>query len=163
MSHVVGQRRGLGDVGVRAEGARQVARDLGHLEAVREPVADEVVGLRPDDLGLGREPARRRRVDHPCPVALERQPHGRVDALGRLGDEALPGAVVVQVLDAHRPVSLVPTRLDATPPGSVHGDVHVVVVVGGRRPTVRQPAPALAAALHRPHLLGEDDVLDAQR
>ena len=43
---VVRERRGLGDVGVSAERAGEVARDLGDLEAVRQPVADEVVALR---------------------------------------------------------------------------------------------------------------------
>ena len=140
VAEVVRERRGLGDVGVRAERPGEVAGDLGDLEAVREPVADEVVGLRTDDLRLRGEPPRRGRVDDARPVALERQPHGRVDALGRLGDDALARRVVVQVLDAHRPVSLASTEdADARPGrsgGSVDGDVHVVVVVGRRRPTV---------------------------
>ena len=82
--------------GSQPERARQVAGDLGHLEAVGQPVADEVVGLRSDHLGLGRQPARRRGVHDAGAVALERRALGRRDPLGRLGDEALAGRVVVQ-------------------------------------------------------------------
>ena len=71
VAEVVGQRGGLDDVGVAAEGAAEVAGDLGDLEGVGQPVADEVVGLRPHDLRLGGEPAQRGRVHDPGPVALE--------------------------------------------------------------------------------------------
>ncbi len=93
---VVGERGGLGDVGLAAQRPGQVAGDLGDLEAVGEPVADEVVALRPDHLGLGGQPPRGRGVHDPGPVALERRPHRRVDPLGRLLDEPLAGGVVVQ-------------------------------------------------------------------
>ena len=93
----MGQGRGLGDVGVAAQGPGQVAGDLGHLEAVGEPVADEVVALRPDHLGLGGQPTRGRRVHDPGAVALEGSAHGRVHPLGRLLDEALARRGVVQV------------------------------------------------------------------
>ena len=56
VAQVVGQRRGLGDVGVRPERPGEVPGYLGHLQAVGEPVAHEVVALRTDDLGLGGEP-----------------------------------------------------------------------------------------------------------
>jgi hypothetical protein len=98
----MGQRRGLGDVRLAAQRPRQVAGDLRHLEAVGEPVADEVVGLGSDDLGLGREPARGRRVDDPGAVPLERGPLRGVDTLRRLVDEALARGGVVQVLGVHR-------------------------------------------------------------
>ena len=97
VAEVVRQRGGLDDVGLAAEGARQVPGDLGDLEAVGQPVAHEVVGLRPDDLGLGGQPARRRRVHHPGAVALERRALGRGHPLGRLGDEALAVRGGVQV------------------------------------------------------------------
>ena len=96
VAEVVGQGRGLDDVGLAAQRPRQVAGDLGHLEAVGEPVADEVVGLRPDHLGLGRQPPRRRGVHDPRAVALERRALGRGDPLGRLGDQALARGVVVR-------------------------------------------------------------------
>ena len=73
VADVVGERGGLGEVGVAAERVREVAGDLGDLEAVREPVAHEVVGLRPEHLGLGRQPAQRGGVHDPGPVALERR------------------------------------------------------------------------------------------
>ena len=72
VAHVVRERGGLGEVGVAAERVGEVAGDLGDLEAVGQPVAHEVVGLRPEHLGLGRQPAQRRGVHHPGPVALER-------------------------------------------------------------------------------------------
>ena len=61
----------------------ELAADLGDLEAVREPVADEVVVAGLHDLGLGRQPAQRRRVDQPGPVA------GEVVAVGPLGGRVL--------------------------------------------------------------------------
>ena len=102
VAEVVRERRGLGDVGVAAEGAGQVAGDLRHLEAVGEPVADEVVALRPDHLGLGRQPARRRGVHHPGAVALEGGALRGVDPLGRLGDQARAVVLVVQLVGCHR-------------------------------------------------------------
>ena len=71
--HVVGERGGLGEVGVAAERVGQVAGDLGDLEAVGEPVAHEVVGLRAEHLGLRGQPAQRGGVHDPGPVALERR------------------------------------------------------------------------------------------
>ena len=97
VAEVVGQRRGLGDVGLAAEGAGQVAGDLGDLEAVGQPVADEVVALRPDHLGLGRQPPARRGVHDPRPVTLERRALRRGDPLGRLVDPALARGLVVPV------------------------------------------------------------------
>ena len=89
VAEVVGQRGGLGDVGLRPERPGQVAGDLGDLEAVGEPVADEVVHLRPVHLGLGGQPPRRGRVDDAGPVALVRRALGRLHPLGRLLDEPL--------------------------------------------------------------------------
>ena len=80
----------------------QVAGDLGHLEAVGEPVADEVVHLRPVHLGLGGQPPRRGRVHDAGPVALVRRPLGRLDPLGRLLDEPLAVVLVVQLGAVHQ-------------------------------------------------------------
>ena len=91
VAHVVGQRGGLGQVGVAAERVREVAGDLGDLEAVGEPVAHEVVGLRTEHLGLRGQSSQGRRVHDPGPVALERGALRRVDPLGRLVDETLDG------------------------------------------------------------------------
>ena len=105
VAEVVGERRRLDDVGLAAQRPRQVTRDLGHLEAVGQPVADEVVGLRADHLGLGGQPARRRRVHDPCAVALERRPLRGRHPLGRLGDVALAvggGVQVARVGRVHR-------------------------------------------------------------
>ena len=98
---VVGQRRGLGEVGVAAERVRQVAGHLGHLEAVGQPVAHEVVGLRAEHLRLGGEPAQRRGVHHPRPVTLERRALRRRHPLGRLVDQPLARGVVVQLVPGH--------------------------------------------------------------
>ena len=102
VAQVVGQRRRLGDVGVGAECAGDVAGDLRHLEAVGQPVAGEVVALRPDHLGLGREPAGRGRVHDPGAVPLEGGPLRGVHPLGRLVDDALTCRGVVQVQGVHR-------------------------------------------------------------
>jgi len=97
VAQVVRQSSGLDDVGLAAQGPREVPRHLGHLEAVGQPVAHEVVGLRPDHLGLGRQPAGGRGVHHPGAVALERRPLRGGHPLGRLGDVALAVGGGVQV------------------------------------------------------------------
>ena len=71
VAEVVGEACGVHDVGVAAERTAQFAPHLRHLEAVGEPGPDEVVGIRGHHLGLGAEPAQRRGVQHPRPVALE--------------------------------------------------------------------------------------------
>ena len=97
---VVGERRRLGQVGDRrlgrVERTGHVAGDLGDLEAVGEAVADEVVGLRSDHLGLGGQPARGRGVHHPGAVALERGALRRDHPLRRLGDHPLAGMRVIE-------------------------------------------------------------------
>ena len=99
--HVVGQRGGLGEVGVAAQRVGEVAGDLGDLEAVGEPVAHEVVGLGTEHLGLRGQPSERDRVDDARPVALERGAHGGVHPLGRLLDETLARRVVVELVPRH--------------------------------------------------------------
>ncbi len=99
---VVGERRRLHDVGVAPDRAGEVAGHLGHLEGVRQPVAHEVVGLRPDHLGLGGEPAQCRGVHDPGPVALERGALGRPARFGRLVHPARTGVLVVPLRRPHR-------------------------------------------------------------
>ena len=59
---VVGEAGGVDDVGVAAEHPAQLPADLGDLEGVGQAVAHEVVGVRGDDLGLGRQPPQPRGV-----------------------------------------------------------------------------------------------------
>ena len=77
---VVGEGGGLHDVGVAAELPCEVPRHLRHLEGVGQPVADEVVALRPDHLGLGRQPAQRGAVHDAGAVPLERRTRGQLAA-----------------------------------------------------------------------------------
>ena len=102
VAEVVRERRGLRDVGVAAQRAGQVAGDLGDLEAVGQPVADEVVGLRSHHLGLGGQPPGGRRMHDPGPVTLERGALRRGHPLGRLVDEALARRRVVVLEGVHR-------------------------------------------------------------
>ena len=112
MAEVVGQRRRLDDVGMAAERPGQVAGDLGHLETVGEPVADEVVGLGADDLGLGGQPSRGRRMHDAGPVTLERGADRRLHPLGRLLHQPRTGGGVIEALrviavdDVHQPTTL---------------------------------------------------------
>src|SRR4029079_9880727 len=105
---LVSKLSGLGDVGFAAEGTCEVAGDLGHLEAVGEPVADEVVALRSHRLGRGGQTAAGSGMHDPRAVTLERRALGRGHPLGRLGDPALAGGVVVA--RTHRAESSVATR-----------------------------------------------------
>ena len=87
VTEVVGEAGGVDDVGVAAERGTELATDLGHLEAVGEPVADEVVAARLEHLGLGREAPQGRRVHEARPVASEVVAIGAL--VGRvLGDPA---------------------------------------------------------------------------
>ncbi len=116
VAEVVGERGRLHDVRVAAQGAAEVAGHLGHLEGVRQPVADEVVGLRTHHLGLRGQPPQRRGVHQPAAVALERCPAVRGGAFGRLSHPA--GASVLVVL-RHRPHRVRPYCRPATVSG--HG------------------------------------------
>ena len=162
VAEVVGQRRGLGDVGLAAEGPGQVAGDLGDLEAVGEPVADEVVALRPDHLGLGRQPAARRGVHDPRAVALERRALGRGHPLGRLVDPALARGVVVQVQgspssgdDYVRPTS---ARSSLSRPTTCTWSSGW----RSREPRSAKQPPALGGPHRRPDVLAPEDVVEVQ-
>lgn len=56
MTQVVGQARGVDDVGTAAKRLPEFAADLGDLEGMGDLVTDEVVATRAAHLGLGREP-----------------------------------------------------------------------------------------------------------
>ena len=114
VTQVVGQRRGLGQVGVAAQRVGEVAGDLGDLEGVGEPVADEVVGAGTQHLGLGGQPSQRRRVHHAGPVALERGALGGAHPLGRLVHPTLPGVRVVELLPGGHAATL-PAPTDGRP------------------------------------------------
>src|SRR5258708_4706660 len=81
MTEIVRQAGGVHDVGVAAERARQLTTDLSDLQAVGQPVPDEVVTAGGDHLGLGSEPSQRSTVQHPRTIARERGPAGPLDRL----------------------------------------------------------------------------------
>ena len=80
---VVGEARGVDDVGVAAESLAEFAAHLRHLERVGQPVTHEVVGARCDHLSLGRQPAQRRGVQDAGAVSLEGRPARPLGWLGR--------------------------------------------------------------------------------
>src|SRR5262249_7764699 len=90
----------LREVLVEPEAARDRARDLRHLEAVREARPVVVAGLGNEDLGLPDQPPERRRMDDAVAVALEQgaqvvrgllmAPAARVAALHPEGRERRP-------------------------------------------------------------------------
>ena len=100
VADVVGEPRGVDDVGVAAQVLGHPPPDLGHLEGVREPGARHAADLgafaRPDDLRLAREPPQRRGVQHAGAVAGERAaalpPPGM---LGGFGHAARPVVIGV--------------------------------------------------------------------
>src|SRR5665647_408918 len=78
MSEVVRQTCGVNHVRVTPKRGAELTADLGNLERMRQPVADEVIAVRLHHLGLGRQPPQRCRVKHPCAVP------GEVIAVGLL-------------------------------------------------------------------------------
>ena len=70
VAEVVGQRDGLDQVFVQVERAGQRARDLRHLQAVRQPRAVMVALVIDEDLRLMDEPPERGRVHDAVAVAL---------------------------------------------------------------------------------------------
>ena len=132
VAEVVGQAGRVDHVGVAAEGGPELPADLGHLEGVGEPVADEVVGVGLQHLGLGGEPSQRGRVDHAGPVA------GEVGAVGPLerGVLAHPPLPVRVGIGAHN------SALYAAPPTSRRA------ATGAARPV---EVPRCHASYHRPH------------
>jgi hypothetical protein len=71
MAKVVGQRDRFGEILVELQGARNSARDLGDLEAVRQAGTEQVAFVIDEDLGLVFETPKGRRMHDPVAVALE--------------------------------------------------------------------------------------------
>ena len=84
MAEVVGQRDGLGEVGVEAERLGDRAGDLGHLQRMGQPGAEVIALVGDEDLGLFLQPTEGRGVDDAVAVAGE----GGARAAGRLGEAA---------------------------------------------------------------------------
>ena len=79
MADVVREHDRLDQILVRAERARDGARDLRDLERVREPIPEVVALVVREDLRLVLQAAERARVQHAVAVALE---HGAIAVLG---------------------------------------------------------------------------------
>ena len=100
VSEIVAERDGFGELFVQAQHLGDRARDLRHLEGVREPRAVVVAGRREEDLRLVFEPAEGLAVDDAIAIALKcrpdvvlpfrPQPAARVGALRRLRREGFP-------------------------------------------------------------------------
>src|SRR5208283_3598139 len=71
----------FGEVLIQFEDSGRGARDLGHLDGVRQPVAKMIGDARREHLHLSFEAAEGARVDNPVAVALERVAIG----VGRFG------------------------------------------------------------------------------
>jgi len=135
---VVRQARDLDEVGVAAERGPELAPDLGALQGVGEPGAQEVALPRSEHLGLGGPAAQRRRVQHARPVTGERRAAG---ALGRL--EHPPRLVVGRVAE-RRPVVVVRLgvhRGDSSPQRRTGQDATTGAIVR-RSPTQNHARPA---------------------
>ena len=86
MAQVVGQAGGIDDIRVTSQRLPQGAPHLRHFQGVGEPGTHEVIGRRPQHLGLGPQTSQRRGVEDPCPVALKR---GALGILRLLVNKAL--------------------------------------------------------------------------
>ena len=75
VTQVVPQRDRLGQLLVELKHFRDGARDLRHLERVRQPRAIVIAGRREEHLGLVLQAAERLAVDDPVAVALKRRAH----------------------------------------------------------------------------------------
>ena len=88
VTEVVREHDRLGQILVRAERARDRARDLRDLERVRESIAEVIALVSTEDLGLVLQAAEGARVQHAVAIALERGAVGvrrlRLDAAARL-------------------------------------------------------------------------------
>ena len=81
---VVGQARGVDQVGIAPEHGPELAPDLRAFQGVGQPGPREIARADLDHLRLGRQPAQRRAVQHPGAVPLERAAPGVASPLGRL-------------------------------------------------------------------------------
>ena len=99
VAEIVAERDRFGELLVQAQDLRDRARDLRHLERVRQARAVVIAGRREEHLRLVLQPAERLAVDDAIAIALKRrpdvvfrlrpQPAARVGALGRLRREDL--------------------------------------------------------------------------
>jgi hypothetical protein len=71
MPEIVRERDGLREVVVEAQGPRDRPRDLRHLDAVRQPCAEQVPLVIDEDLGLVLKPAKGGRMDNAVTVPLK--------------------------------------------------------------------------------------------
>ena len=72
VAEVMGEARGVDDIGVEPETVGELAADLRDLQRVGEAVAREVeAGRRAQHLRFGRQPAKRARVQHSAAIAGE--------------------------------------------------------------------------------------------
>ncbi len=78
MAEVVTERDRFGQFLVQAQDLRDAARDLRHLERVRQPRAVVIAGRREEDLRLVLQPPKRLRVNDAIAVALKDRPDGIV-------------------------------------------------------------------------------------
>ena len=87
VAEVVAERDRFGQLLVQPQHLGDRARDLRHLERVREPRAVVIAGRREEHLRLVLQPAERLAVDDAIAIALERRPD-RVFGLRRAGGRA---------------------------------------------------------------------------
>ena len=71
MAQIVGERDGLGEVGIQPQRRRHRSRDLRHLQRVGEPGAEVVALVGDEDLGLLLQPSESRGMDDAVAVAVE--------------------------------------------------------------------------------------------
>ena len=83
MTEVVTERDGFGQLFVQAQDLGDRARDLRHLEGVRQPRAVVITRRREEHLGLVFQSAKRLAVNDPIAITLERRP----DVVFPLGTE----------------------------------------------------------------------------
>ncbi len=107
MAEVVRQRQRLREILVEPEGTRDRARDLLHLERMREPCAVMVAFVEDEDLRLVLEPAEGGGMDDPVAIAPEVVARGarrlRMQPSAALGrDRGVRGARAG--IDSHFPV-----------------------------------------------------------
>jgi hypothetical protein len=74
MANVMHQRKRLCQVFIQTQSRRSHARDLRHLDRVRQPAAKVVRSPAREDLRLPREPPKGARLNNPLPVTLKRGP-----------------------------------------------------------------------------------------
>ena len=108
MPEVMCEAGGVDDVGVTAESLAQLAADLRDLEGMGQPVSDEVVRARRDDLRLGSESTQRCGVDYSRAVTFEGRP---IRPLRRLrGPPVAVAVLVIAQLGRSQRLSLPPAR-----------------------------------------------------